>query len=133
MNTLLTRTPSSLIASSVIICLILLGGCATAQPPSQQLTTALATANENVKQAREAGAQEAAPLELQTAEQKLEAAQIAIAKKDNERAGRLAKEAMVDAKLAEVKARSAQRQATARELQDSIEALRQEIARKKSG
>lgn len=133
MNTLPTRTLSSLIASGVIACILLLGGCATAQPPSPQLTATLATANETVKQAREAGAQEYAPLELQTAEQKLEAAKMAIARKDNERAGWLANEAMVDAKLAEVKARSVKTQAAAQELQDGIEALRQEIARKKNG
>lgn len=127
------RTPSSLIAGCVMALVLFLGGCATTQPPSPQLTAALATANETVKQAREVDAQEFAPLELQTAERKLEAAQTAIAKKDNELAGRLAKEAMVDAKLAEVKSRSAKTQASARELQKSIEALREEIARKKNG
>lgn len=133
MNTLPTRTLSSLMVSGVIACILLLGGCATAQPPSPQLTATLATANETVKQAREAGAQEYAPLELQTAEQKLEAAKTAIARKDNEHAGWLAQEAMVDAKLAEVKARSVKTQAVAQELQESIETLRQEIARKKNG
>lgn len=127
------NTPSSLTVHGVMALVILLGGCATAQPPSSQLTTTLATANETVKQAREVGAQEYAPLELQMAESKMQAAQAAIAKNDNDRAGRLASEAMVDARLAAVKARSAKTQAVARKLQQSIEALREEIARNKKG
>lgn len=133
MKRLPKSTPSSLIAYGVMALVILLGGCATAQPPSSQLTATLATANETVKQAREVDAQEYAPLELQTAERKMQAAQTALAMKDNERAGRLANEAMVDARLAAVKSRSAKTQAVVRELQQSIETLREEIARNKKG
>ena len=125
--------PSRHPAGTVAILVILLGGCATVQPPSPQLTATLATAQETVRQAREAEAAEFAPLELQSAEKKLAAAQIAIAKEDNALAGRLASEAMVDARLAAVKARSAKQQAVALDLQRSIETLREEIARKKNG
>jgi len=126
-------TPSSLIANGVIALAILVGGCATTQLPSSQLTATLATANETVKQAREVDAQTYAPLELQMAEQKMKAAQIALAEKNHERAGRLANEAMIDARLAAVKSRSAKTQAVVRELQQSIETLREEIARNKNG
>jgi multidrug resistance efflux pump len=133
MKHILRSTPSTLIATGVMALVILLGGCATAQPPSSQVTTALATASETVNQAREVDAQQYAPLELQMAESKMQAAQLALAKNDNERAGRLANEAMVDARLASIKSRSAKTQAVVLELQQSIETLREEIGRNKKG
>lgn len=133
MKRMLKSTPSRLIAIGVIALVILLGGCASTQMPSSQLTATMATASETVKQAREADALEYAPLELQAAEQKMQAARTALDKENPERAGRLANEAMVDARLAAVKSRSARTQAVARELQQSIETLRQEIARNKKG
>ncbi len=124
--------PASHWAGGLMALAILLSGCASSQPMSPQLTSTLATADETINQARAAEAAKYAPLELQAAEQKLAAAQIAIAKKQNDRAARLASEATVDARLAAIISRSAKSQAVALDLEKGIQMLRDEIARKKS-
>jgi hypothetical protein len=53
-------------------------------------------------------------------------------KEDNLKAGRLADQAMIDANLAEAKARSAKSQKTVEELKENIRALREEVDRKVS-
>lgn len=124
--------PTSRFSSGALVLALLLVGCASSQPLSPQLTSSLATAGETINQARSAEAARYAPLELQSAEQKLAAAQVAIAKKHNEEAARLASEATVDARLAAIISRSAKSQAVALELQKGIQTLRDEIARKKN-
>ena len=122
-----------MIAFVVLAFATLLGGCGTTNLVSPQLTASIATADQAVKQARAEDSQEFAPLELQMAEQKMKDAHIALAKKNPERAGRLADEAMIDAQLASIKSRNAKQQEVVRELQQSIQALRNEIDRAKKG
>lgn len=133
MKSSLTRSPSRMIAFGAMALGVLLSGCSSTRLPSPQLTATMATANETVKQARDVDAQEHAPLELQMAEQKMKAAQTALADENLELAGRLASEAMVDARLAAIKSRSAEKQAIVLELQQSIKVLREEIERSKKG
>ncbi|MBA2592770.1 MAG: DUF4398 domain-containing protein [Pseudomonadota bacterium] len=79
-----------------------------------------------VNRAIEAKAGEYAPLELRQAQEKLDAARQAINDEEYEQAHRLAEAAREDARLAEVKAQSETAREQAREIQSTIETLRQE-------
>jgi hypothetical protein len=105
---------------------VLLGGCATTQLPPQELTAS----RQAIRQAEQVDARELASAELRTAESKLQMAEAEVERGNYERAARLARQATVDAELAEVRARSARGQAVARELRDSIQTLREEIQRR---
>jgi hypothetical protein len=80
-----------------------------------------------IDEAQEIDAAEHAPLELKLARDHLEAAREAFDNEDYGRARRLADEAMVDAKLAEAKARTAKTEKAVQELRESIETLQQEL------
>ena len=122
---------SGLLVGGLLAAVLLLGGCASTKPPPPELTTAMRTARDQINQAREAGGQEYAPLVLRSAEQKMDDAQLATAERKYDRAQYLVEQARTDARLAEVTALSAKTQQAARELQESIRALRQEIERKR--
>jgi hypothetical protein len=79
-----------------------------------------------VNQAMNAKAQQYAPAELQRALDKVARAKQAMADENYKRARRLAEEAQVDAQVAEAKARSGSARQTAREAQQTIDALRRE-------
>jgi hypothetical protein len=98
-------------------------GCARVDPPTEQLTRSQAA----VSMAQGAESYEFAPLEFTTAQEKLEAAQAAMADREFERARQLAEQAEVDAQLAFAKARTAQAQRAAMEIQENIDVLRQEL------
>lgn len=104
-------------------CGFLLMACASVPPPKEQLAVSQAT----MSKAEEAGAFELAPLEFTAAQEKLREAQVAMERKDNLAALRLAEQAQVDADLAYYKARSAQAQKAVRQLNEGIEALRREL------
>jgi hypothetical protein len=107
--------------------LLFLGGCASQPPaPTAQLATSKATADEAVG----AGAPEFAPAELSTARDKLDRANLAMAKTDYEQARILGEQAQVDAQLAMTKARSSKAQKAAAALDDDSRVLREEINRK---
>jgi Domain of unknown function (DUF4398) len=101
--------------------LIALGGCAGA--PSMDTVSPAEIA---VNRAIEAKAGEYAPLELRQAQENLDAAKQAINDEEYEQAQRLAEAAREDARLAEVKAQSETAREQAREIQSTIETLRQE-------
>ena len=104
-----------------------LASCASQPPvPSEQL----AVSKTAVEQAQRAQAGDYAPIELKQAQDKLNLAQAAVQKEDYVTAGRLAKQAEVDARLAETKAHSARAQNAVAALNESIRALRQEIERR---
>lgn len=106
--------------------LVSLMGCRSAGPvPSTQM----AQARTAIEQAREAGAQEYAGMELRRAQQKLEEAEAALARKRHVRARRLAEQAAVDAELAAARARTQKTEQAVAELQESIRALQREAAR----
>ena len=113
-------------ACLITSCIVVLAGCA-AQTPIPETQVTLAT--QSITQAERSGAVEFAPVELQSARDKLSQAKLAMNKKENLKARRLADEAMVDANLAEAKARSAKSQKVVAELKESIRILQEEMNR----
>jgi hypothetical protein len=103
------------------VCGILVAGCAGA--PSIDPVSPAETA---VNRAIEAKAGEYAPLELRMAQENLDAAREAINDEEYEEAHRLAEAARADARLAEAKAQSETAREEAREIQSTIDTLRQE-------
>ena len=77
-----------------------------------------------------AGGSEYAPVEMRTAQDKMDRAHRAMDKEDYVNARWLAEEAQVDARLAEKKAQSAKAQKAAIVMSDDIRVLREEINRK---
>lgn len=90
---------------------------------------ALATAEANISRAEDAGAREEAALALDNARNKLQTARLAVEEEDYMRATHLAEQAAIDAELAAALADESQARAAARELQESIAALRAETRR----
>jgi hypothetical protein len=116
-------------ACLVTLFMVVLAGCAAKTPaPAKQVTLA----TQSIAQAESSGAVEFAPVELKAARDKLSQAKVAMDKEENLKAKRLADEAMVDADLAEAKARSAKSQKVVEELKESINVLRKEMNRKTS-
>jgi Domain of unknown function (DUF4398) len=103
--------------------------CASIPPPTEQVAVSTAA----VAHAVSAGGPELAPMEMRTAREKLDRANVAMVAKDYERALSLAQEAQVDAQLAETKSLSSKAQKAASSLQEDSRALREEINRKASG
>jgi hypothetical protein len=99
--------------------------CATTAPPTAQM----AVSEKSVHDAIAADAPRYAPIPLRSAQDKLDAARIAMNEADYDKAERLAEEAQADADLAATQARSVKAQHAAAEVQDSIRALRGELAR----
>jgi hypothetical protein len=102
-----------------------LAACATTPPPTAQM----AVSEKSIHDAIAADAPRYAPVALRSAQDKLDAARIAMNDADYGKAGRLAEEAQADADLAATQARSVKAQHAAAEVQDSIRALRGELAR----
>lgn len=102
----------------------MLTACAGVAPMEKMVKAESYIAN-----ARQAEAIVYAPLELRFAEDKYKMAQDAIESKDYDVASQLADEALLDAKLAEVKALSAKAEKEAQEMRESIETLRSELNR----
>lgn len=117
---------SIIVMSSV---LGLVAGCATVAPPREQLGAAEA----GVRQANASKAPQYASAELRMATDKLAQAQSAMRAKKYNEARRLAEEALVEAQLAESKARTAEAQQTARNMREAIESLRREANRTSQG
>jgi Domain of unknown function (DUF4398) len=106
--------------------LLFVGGCASSPPPP---TDQLAVSKAAIDQAVSAGAPELAPAELSSARDKLDRANLAMAKKDYAEARVLAEQAQVDAQLAVTKARSSKAQKAAAALREDSRILREEINR----
>jgi len=120
------KTLMILKAGLVTLLVILLAGCA-AKTPAPEKQVSLAT--QSIAYAESSGAVEFAPVELEMAREKLNMAKRAMDRRENLKAKQLADEAMVDANLAEAKARSAKAQKIVEELKDSIRVLREEMNR----
>lgn len=98
-------------------------GCATqGARPDAEITRARTL----IEQAERAGAQRYASLEVGQARDKLEQADQAMHKGENEQARNRANEAAADAELALARASSGEAQRSAQEVQKSIEDLRRE-------
>ena len=111
-------------AMSLLAC-ALLAACASTPPPTEQLAVSTAA----LASATGAGALELAPAELSMARDKLNRANVAVTAEQNERALLLAQQAQVDARLAEVKARSVKAQKAAAEVGEGNRVLNEEMNR----
>ena len=114
-----------IIGASVLIAGLALTGCASTPPP----TAEMAISKSAVDGAVGAGGAEFAPLELKTAQDKLDQADKEMAKKNYAEARRLAEEAAVDGKLAEAKAQNMKAQKSVQDSQQGQRALQEEINR----
>jgi hypothetical protein len=106
--------------------LVGIAGCASGPAPEAQMGAAELA----LSQAEDAAAAARAPAPYALARDKLERARAAMADGENVEARRLAEQALVDAQLAEAEARSAVARENAAELRQSIETLREELARR---
>ncbi len=104
----------------------LLGGCASNGTLSAQK---ISTGEKAINDAKVSNASLNAPAELNMAEGKIGQAKEALAKKEYEKATRLAEQASIDAEYAGTKASTAKTKKTVEEMRKNIEALRQEIER----
>ena len=107
---------------------LILIGCGGAN--SDALQRDIARAEMAINEAREADATEYAPLELKLAQDNLQNARKAYAGKRYDQARRFVEKALMDARLAEAKARTENTKQTARQLRENIETLEQELLNK---
>ena len=103
-----------------------LAACASDKAPA---TADVAVSRAAVANATSAGAADLAPVEMQSAREKLMRANQALAAKDYKTAQDLATQASADAQLAQSKANSAKATSAADELQQNIRMLRDEVNR----
>lgn len=123
----IARLKSGVYLSPVILIASMAIGCASKDPgPVAQLATTKAA----ISQAESENARKYAPVELNSAKEKLAQAEEAMRSKNHDQARRLAEQAEADAKLAESKAHSEKSMQAVEELQRSIRTLREEIERK---
>lgn len=112
------------------IALVAMSACAS-QPDRPEAE--LARAEASIELAERAGAVEYGASELATAREKLANARAAAERGDRELAKRQAEEAAVDAELAAAISRNREAENAVKEINDSIDALREEIARGRNG
>jgi len=112
---------------NALLCSLAFGivACASAPVPVDKL----AVAKSSVERAEQAQAAQFAQVELNTARNKLAAAQAAADKRDADVAARLADQAEVDARLAEFTARAKQQEQLVNEMDASLRDLRNETLR----
>ena len=110
---------------SALILTVSLVSCASRPPPTQQI----AISNDVITKANGAGAIEFAPLQLNSAKQKMIYAEQAMQEKKYELAFQLAQEAQVEAELAQAKTSTAKAQQEADALSKDSRILRREIDR----
>ncbi|WP_310462303.1 DUF4398 domain-containing protein [Sphaerotilus sp.] len=103
-----------------------LAACTSAPVPSDQMAVSTAA----LASAVSAGAGDLAPADLKTARDKLDRAAAAMTARNYDLARALAMEAEADARLAEVRARSAKAQRGADEVDEARRVLREEMNRK---
>lgn len=105
---------------------VILAGCASVPAPTEQM----AVSKSAIANAASAGGGEAAPVEMRSAQDKLDRANRAMGKKDYAEARQLAEAAQVDARLAEKKAESTKAGRSAAVIQEDLRVLREELERK---
>lgn len=101
-------------------------GCSSMKTPA---TASVAVSQAAVENAAGAGGAEFAPVEMNSAREKMALANKAMTAKNYKLANNLANQAEADAKLAQSKANSAKAQTAADALQDDIKVLREELNR----
>ncbi len=108
------------------VAVVFVAGCASIPAPTEQIAVSKAA----VDSATSAGGNQFAPVQLQSALEKLNAAERAMAEGENLKARQLAEQAQVDAQLAAATARAAKAQKAVGELREGNRVLHQEIDRK---
>jgi len=127
MNNNLSRSTQIMRSIGVAaVAAVFVAGCASIPAPTEQIAVSKAA----VDSATSAGGNEFAPVQLQSALEKLNAAERAMAEEENLKARQLAEQAEVDARLAAATARAAKAQKAASELREGNRVLHQEIDRK---
>lgn len=116
-------------SSKMMLLLVAFGltACGSKYPPPD---SQISLANSAISKAESAGAYEAAPVELKAAREKINEAKRLMQLEDNLSAQRVAEQAIVDANLAEAKARTAKSHKAVNEVKESIRTLQEEIDRK---
>ena len=117
------RALRPLIALSSLALMLALGGCASVPPPDG----AMSQAQVQLQSAREAGAADYAPIDLDFAQNRFQQAQAAVANHKYEDAANLADEAAADAELARAKARLGAARAQIQSKTDTNNQLRQQM------
>jgi type IV pilus biogenesis protein CpaD/CtpE len=113
-------------SACLAIAVAALAGCASMEPP----TAEMAASRTAIEQARMSGATEGvSAADYASARAKLDRAEAAYRAEDYVLAGRLAREAEVDAQLAQARAASAKSRLALAQLEASTRALRDEIHR----
>ena len=113
----------------IVLCgavVVLTAGCSSMKTPA---TASVAVSKAAVDNAAGAGGAEFAPVEMNSAREKMALATKAMTAKNYKLANDLATQAQADAKLAQGKANSAKAQSAANALQDDIRVLREELDR----
>ncbi|HEX2113557.1 MAG TPA: DUF4398 domain-containing protein [Alphaproteobacteria bacterium] len=103
---------------------ILLAACASGEAPRAELGAAQAA----IEAAQRSGAAERAPVELNNARVKYDAANAAVRDEEYDRAARLAREAEIDAQLAAAKAQAEASRTAARQVREDAATLQRETA-----
>lgn len=103
----------------------LFAACASTPQPTDEM----AVARTAVASAVTVGGTELAPLEMRAAQEKLSGAEKAMTAENYDQAQRLAREAEVDARLAERKSLALKAQRSVEEARESIRVLQQEMLR----
>jgi hypothetical protein len=106
------------------ISLLLLTACGSGEPPRAELGAADAA----IQAAQRSGAAERAPVELNNARVKYDAANVAVRDEEYDRAARLAREAEIDAQLAAAKAQAEASRTAARQVHEGTITLQRETA-----
>ena len=120
-----SRLSLAAIGLPALMAVVFMAGCASTPAPTEQMAVSTA----EVARAAGTGAGAVAPVEMQSAREKLERARQAMAAKDYKLARSLAQEAQVDAQLADVKSGSSKAGKAADELRESIRVLQEELDR----
>ena len=121
---------SRLLLTSMLAMIATVGACASNEMRPER---ELAVAESGIDQARQAGAAQYGSAELGAAQDKLSQARMAADRDEMLTARRLAQQAALDAELANAKARTRKAELAVQELNETIEALREEIERNQSG
>lgn len=109
-------------AHAAAVALLVLGACASGEPPRAELGAADAA----IQAAQRSGAGERAPVELNNARTKYQNANAAMRDEDYDRAARLAREAEIDAQLAAAKAQAETSREAARQVRQDTTTLQRE-------
>ena len=114
---------------TLLVSAAIVAGCASTPRPTEEMTRARTL----IDQVAQSGAQQYAPDNLQEARDRAAAADAAASKHDNVAAQQLASEASADAQLAAARAQSGKAQQSVKELNESLNSLREESTRKNEG